>query len=347
MTATFCKILNKKNIKPWTSEEDVLLKKYADEYEYRDWKAIAEFIPERSAIQCCARWKRIRPGVKKGKWTVQEDMLLMKFADKLNKKWSKIAKHIPNRTGKQIRDRYINTLDPAINKKHFSEEEDTKLSQLYQTVGPKWTKIAKNFPGRTGDSLKNRFYSCLNKISKKKMKFKIIKKRVPKNGLKKLSSPDGKNKPSQIEDDPMVTTKGNSVLISKDQEINNDKEINIFNSHILINEITNSENRQFSETPRFQQNNEFIPHLENLENLVFLLKMSNPLVFNNSMDTLIQEERILSSAEETLDHIHMMSNKFESYKELKKLIVERKQNIIYKRNFYMTIQETQSKLLFL
>lgn len=52
----------------WTNQEDELLVKYADLYGHRNWKGIAEHIPNRNFLQCAARYKRIRPGLVKGSW---------------------------------------------------------------------------------------------------------------------------------------------------------------------------------------------------------------------------------------------------------------------------------------
>ena len=64
-----------------------------------------------------------------------------------------------NRTGKQIRDRYLNYLDTNVKKEKFSLEEDKNLRELYLKYGSKWTKISKYIDGRTPEMIKNRFYS--------------------------------------------------------------------------------------------------------------------------------------------------------------------------------------------
>jgi hypothetical protein len=66
-----------------------------------------------------------------------------------------------NRTGKQIRDRYLNSLDPTLKKVKFTNEEDLLIQKLYMKYGSKWTKIALHLEGRSGDMIKNRFYSVL------------------------------------------------------------------------------------------------------------------------------------------------------------------------------------------
>jgi len=67
------------------------------------------------------------------------------------------------RNGKQIRDRFINVLDPEIRKGKFTDEEDRKLIVLFKQNGPKWATIAKYYPNRTADMIKNRFHSSIKK----------------------------------------------------------------------------------------------------------------------------------------------------------------------------------------
>ena len=45
----------------------------------------------------------------------------------------------------------------------FKQEEDEKILKYCAKFGRKWTKIASYFTGRTGDMIKNRFYSCIRK----------------------------------------------------------------------------------------------------------------------------------------------------------------------------------------
>jgi hypothetical protein len=152
-----------KRVKNWTDEEDEILMKTAEKYDYKNWNAIAEELPGRSAIQCSARYKRIRPGIIKGSWTDEEDKQLMDLLKKFGKNWSLISKYMTSRSGKQIRDRFLNALDPALTKDKFTTQEDLTILKLYAKMGSQWSKIATHLPGRTGDMIKNRFYSSLRK----------------------------------------------------------------------------------------------------------------------------------------------------------------------------------------
>jgi hypothetical protein len=64
---------------------------------------------------------------------------------------------MPSRKPRQIRERYLNYLDPNIKQGKWTEEEDNKLNSFLSLNSKKsWRNIMKYFPGRTDVSLKNR-----------------------------------------------------------------------------------------------------------------------------------------------------------------------------------------------
>jgi len=139
------------------------LEKKAKDFNYKNWKSIAEFIPGKNSIQCSARYRRIRPGLIKGTWKKEEDSKLLSLYEKYGKNWAAISKEMPQRTGKQIRDRFINRLDTRYKRGKFSKEEDEMILKYHKIYGNQWTKISKKMITRTGDMIKNRFYSSLKK----------------------------------------------------------------------------------------------------------------------------------------------------------------------------------------
>lgn len=148
----------------WTEEEDRILIEKATENNGKNWSAVASCFEGRTAIQCSARFKRIQPGIIKGAWTENEDKQLLDLYKHYGKNWSLISKTMVTRTGKQIRDRFLNALDKNLIKDKFIPEEDEKIIKFYKVYGTSWCKIAKKIKGRTGDMIKNRFYSSLKKV---------------------------------------------------------------------------------------------------------------------------------------------------------------------------------------
>ncbi|WUR02567.1 F-box/WD40 repeat domain-containing protein [Vairimorpha necatrix] len=64
----------------WTKEEDACLIEAVNKYYYKGWKYISEFVPHRTDSQCRERWvDSLDPKIKKGKWSKEDDEILMKF----------------------------------------------------------------------------------------------------------------------------------------------------------------------------------------------------------------------------------------------------------------------------
>ncbi|KVI02554.1 transcription factor MYB64-like [Cynara cardunculus var. scolymus] len=72
-----------------------------------------------------------------------------------DRNWACIAEKFPLRAGKQCRDRWLNYLRPNIMKNAWSEEDDKLLIELHKQFGNKWAYIARMFPERSENSIKN------------------------------------------------------------------------------------------------------------------------------------------------------------------------------------------------
>jgi hypothetical protein len=60
------------------------------------------------------RWQKVlQPGLKKGKWSAEEDQILFNWVKSNGaNRWSKLSYTLQGRSSKQIRDRWINNLNP-------------------------------------------------------------------------------------------------------------------------------------------------------------------------------------------------------------------------------------------
>ena len=96
-------------------------------------------------------------------WTDIEDLALITVVDDIGtKNWTLVSIELKrsgnyHRTGKQCRERWYNHLDPKIVKVPWTNEEDDMVFELYKKLGRTWSKISEFLPGRSDNSVKNRF----------------------------------------------------------------------------------------------------------------------------------------------------------------------------------------------
>ncbi|CAG8515219.1 16232_t:CDS:2 [Funneliformis mosseae] len=112
----------------WTEQEDELLRGAVRIYGPHKWSLIATHVPNRTPMQCSARWVgALNPSILKGRWTSQEDNALKEavshYINSVDSQgnpqpipWNKVSKRIPQRTGAQCQARWTEALDPRIRK---------------------------------------------------------------------------------------------------------------------------------------------------------------------------------------------------------------------------------------
>ncbi|KAL4386870.1 hypothetical protein GQ457_09G012320 [Hibiscus cannabinus] len=95
---------------PWTPEEDQKLLAYIEEHGCGSWRALpAKAGLQRCGKSCRLRWTNyLRPDIKRGKFSLQEEQTIIQLHALLGNRWSAIATHLPKRTDNEIKN-YWNT----------------------------------------------------------------------------------------------------------------------------------------------------------------------------------------------------------------------------------------------
>ncbi|XP_054782622.1 myb-related protein 306-like [Prosopis cineraria] len=95
---------------PWTPEEDIVLVSYIQEHGPGNWRAVPTNTGlSRCSKSCRLRWTNyLKPGIKRGNFTDQEEKMIIHLQALLGNRWAAIASYLPQRTDNDIKN-YWNT----------------------------------------------------------------------------------------------------------------------------------------------------------------------------------------------------------------------------------------------
>jgi hypothetical protein len=99
----------------FSSEEDSQLVQLVTNHPKLPWGEIAAMLPGRSARQCRERWlEYLRPGIRVGPWTAEEDELLLRLIQVHGLHWTALAEAFAQRSANDIKNRWYQHVRPCV-----------------------------------------------------------------------------------------------------------------------------------------------------------------------------------------------------------------------------------------
>ncbi|XP_068654002.1 transcription factor MYB13 [Aristolochia californica] len=116
---------------PWTPSEDMRLMAYIQKHGHGNWRAL----PKQAGLlrcgkSCRLRWiNYLRPDIKRGNFTPEEEETIIELHGLLGNKWSKIASRLPGRTDNEIK----NVWNTHLKRRLVPKEPNPSSEELKET----------------------------------------------------------------------------------------------------------------------------------------------------------------------------------------------------------------------
>ncbi|KAJ9180046.1 hypothetical protein P3X46_008339 [Hevea brasiliensis] len=120
---------------PWTPEEDHILVSYIQRFGHNNWRAL----PKQAGLlrcgkSCRLRWiNYLRPGIKRGNFSSEEEETIIKVHQILGNRWSAIAAKLPGRTDNEVKNYWHTHIKKRVEEKQANPSTSSTAGNCTKT----------------------------------------------------------------------------------------------------------------------------------------------------------------------------------------------------------------------
>ncbi|KAK3022178.1 hypothetical protein RJ639_045373 [Escallonia herrerae] len=116
----------------WSPEEDEKLMKHITKYGHGCWSSVPKLAGlQRCGKSCRLRWiNYLRPDLKRGTFSQQEENLIVELHTVLGNKWSQIAAQLPGRTDNEIKNLWNSSIKKKLRQRGIDPNTHKPLSEV-------------------------------------------------------------------------------------------------------------------------------------------------------------------------------------------------------------------------
>nr|WCP84413.1 MYB1 [Stevia rebaudiana] len=117
----------------WSPEEDEKLIRHITKFGHGCWSSVPKLAGlERCGKSCRLRWiNYLRPDLKRGTFSPQEEKLIIELHAVLGNKWSQIAAQLPGRTDNEIKNLWNSTIKKKLRQRGIDPNTHKPLSEVH------------------------------------------------------------------------------------------------------------------------------------------------------------------------------------------------------------------------